>query len=179
MTMAIPGIKINAMKIIKTAVVAVFFLLAGCKNENNAVPLDEADTISTRDEPIARQSENTYRPKLPTTIAYVDTHRIRVEIADDNAERSQGLMYRDFLPDSAGMLFIFEDEGQHPFWMKNTFIPLSIAFIDADSIITDIKWMKPHDTSSIYPSKAIKFTIEVNQGWFIKRGIKPGVKVKF
>jgi len=167
------------MKFIITAIIAATLLIAGCKTENDSTVVTDTETASTREESNIRRDQNSYRPKLPTTIAYVDTHRIRVEIADDDKERSQGLMYRSYLPDSAGMLFVFESEGQHPFWMKNTFIPLSIAFIDADSVITDIKWMKPHDTSSIYPSKAIKFTIEANQGWFIKRGIKPGVKVKF
>ena len=150
--------------------------ILSCKNDRVPVetqpPIQETQASTVEEDKI-------YQPKLPTQIIEIAGYKLRVEVADEQHERTRGLMFRNYLPDTAGMLFIFEEVDLHPFWMKNTFIPLSIAFIDEDFEITDIKWMKPHDTNSCYPSKPIKYTVEVNQGWFLKRDIKPGMKVNF
>ena len=119
-----------------------------------------------------------YEPKLPTKSIEVDGNRLLVEVADEPDERQNGLMFRYYLPDTVGMLFIFDDVKPHPFWMKNTFIPLDIAFIDEKLTITDIKWMEPHDETSHYPSRAIKYALETSRGWFLKHNIKPGAKLK-
>ncbi len=103
-----------------------------------------------------------------------------VEIAITSDEHAKGLMGRSELCDNCGMLFIFEDEEYRTFWMKNTKIPLSIAFIDASGLINDIQDMKPYQTFPTYTSKyPAKFALEVNQGWFKKNYIKPGSKVVF
>lgn len=153
----------------------VFLTISACKNDPAII--EQKTDLPPTQQSSAGEDEKSYEPKLPTKIVEIAGHRLRVEIADDPQSRNRGLMFRNYLPDSAGMLFIFDEVGHHPFWMKNTFIPLSIAFIGEDSIITDIKWMKPHDTNSCYPSKPVKYTIEVNRGWFMKRDIKPGMKV--
>jgi len=155
---------------------AVLFLFLGCGR-----PAEQANIEPPISDEPARVSVTTdkhYSPRLPTKVIEVGGYRLIVEVADEDTERRRGLMFRSYVPDSVGMLFVFEEERPHSFWMKNTAIPLAIAFIAADSTITDIKWMKPHDETSHHPSKPILYAIEANQGWFMKHGIKPGVKVK-
>jgi uncharacterized membrane protein (UPF0127 family) len=99
---------------------------------------------------------------------------VQVEIADTDAERQQGLMGRTALAEDAGMLFVFGREQQLSFWMKNTLIPLSIAYIDAQGRIVDIQDMQPLDETS-HPSAApAQFALEVNQGFFAEHGIEVG-----
>jgi uncharacterized membrane protein (UPF0127 family) len=100
--------------------------------------------------------------------------RVNVELARTDAERSQGLMHRKQLTDREGMLFIFERDEVLSFWMKNTLIPLSIAFISADGRIIDIKDMKPLDLSPVKSSRSVRYALEVPQGWFAREGIKTG-----
>ncbi|MEJ5360692.1 MAG: DUF192 domain-containing protein [Spirochaetota bacterium] len=102
----------------------------------------------------------------------------KVEIAATAEEHAKGLMGRSELCDNCGMLFVFDDEDYRTFWMKNTQIPLSIAFIDKNGIINDIQDMKPYQTFPSYTSKyPAKFALEVNQGWFEKNFITTGSKV--
>ncbi|MFN3410680.1 MAG: DUF192 domain-containing protein [Exilispira sp.] len=104
--------------------------------------------------------------------------RLYIEIALTDQERATGLMYRDKLPEDHGMLFIFEKEQVLNFWMKNTSIPLSIAYIRENGLIIGIYDMKPYDEtaiSSIYPCK---YALEVNRGWFAKNNIKTGDTIK-
>ena len=89
-------------------------------------------------------------------------------------EGQWGLMNRNSLPDGEGMLFIFENEQFLSFWMKNTTIPLSIAFIASDGRILDIKDMRPLDESSVLSSRPAKYALEVPQGWFDRAGIRTG-----
>jgi uncharacterized membrane protein (UPF0127 family) len=102
-----------------------------------------------------------------------------VEIADNDEKRSLGLMFRKYLPDSMGMLFIFDSSGIYPFWMKNTYIPLSIAFIDENYKIIDIFDLEPLDETPIFPLKKFKYALEVNRNWFKRNDIKVGDRVKF
>jgi uncharacterized membrane protein (UPF0127 family) len=102
-----------------------------------------------------------------------------VEIADNDEKRSLGLMFRKYLPDSMGMLFIFDSSGIYPFWMKNTYIPLSIAFIDENYKIIDIFDLEPLDETPIFPLKKFKYALEVNRNWFKRNDIRVGDKVKF
>ncbi len=114
---------------------------------------------------------------LSMTIFGTDT--LRVEIADSPLERQRGLMFRKSMPDNRGMLFIFETPQILCFWMKNTYIPLDIAFVSADSTIVNILQMAPLNTEPRYYSKGIAlYAIEANEGWFAKHGITPGQKVK-
>jgi uncharacterized membrane protein (UPF0127 family) len=99
---------------------------------------------------------------------------ITVEIARTEQERAQGLMYRKKLPDGEGMLFIFERDEQLVFWMKNTVIPLSIAFIASDGRITEIKDMQPLDLSAVKSSRSVRYALETPQGWFSRAGVKAG-----
>jgi uncharacterized membrane protein (UPF0127 family) len=101
---------------------------------------------------------------------------IQVEIADTPELRARGLMHREALAEDHGMLFIFEQDVQVPFWMKDTLIPLSIAFIAADGTIVDIKDMQPLDLTLVYAQAPYRYALEVNQGFFAARGIVVGDK---
>lgn len=100
-----------------------------------------------------------------------------VEIADDAQERTRGLMLRESLPESQGMLFVFEQEGNHSFWMKDTTIPLSIAFIDGAGNIIGIRNMEPLDLTLLSPGAPYLYAVEVNRGWFERNGIGIGSTV--
>ena len=99
---------------------------------------------------------------------------VRVEIANTPAEREQGLMGRTELAEDAGMLFVFSREGTGAFWMKDTLIPLSIAYIDAGGRIVDIQDMQPLDETPHPPAAPYRYALEVNQGFFAQRGIEVG-----
>jgi uncharacterized membrane protein (UPF0127 family) len=111
---------------------------------------------------------------LPRADLQIGLHKITAELASTEAHRQQGLMYRSFLPTNEGMLFIFETTATHCFWMRNTKIPLAIAFIDNAGIITNIEEMKAMTEVNHCPSKPIKFALEMNQAWFTKNGISAG-----
>ncbi|HNX25246.1 MAG TPA: DUF192 domain-containing protein [Spirochaetota bacterium] len=106
--------------------------------------------------------------------------KLNAEIADSDSEREKGLMYRESLNENEGMLFVFEREKKLNFWMKNTLIPLDIAYIDRNGIINEIYHMKPLDVSVTYNSiKPAMFALEVNLGWFSRHKIKTGTKIEF
>jgi len=102
-----------------------------------------------------------------------------VEIAVKTEDREKGLMQRQYLPDNAGMLFVFEYSHTLSFWMKNTEIPLSIAYIDENWKIVDIQKMKPLDENSYESKFPAKYALEVNQGWFENHNVKVGDKIDF
>ena len=104
--------------------------------------------------------------------------RLQIEIAETDQKRSQGLMHRRKLDTNSGMLFVFSQDQYMNFWMKNTYIPLSVAFIDKQGKILEILHMKPLDDTIIYSSKTkARYALEVNQGWFNKNSIDAGCKV--
>ena len=101
-----------------------------------------------------------------------------VEVADTLEKQERGLMFRRFLPDNEGMLFVYKEPIEMSFWMRNTFLPLDIAFIGADGRILNIHQARPLDDSVLYRSAgAAKYVIETNQGWFSRHGIGPGERV--
>jgi len=114
---------------------------------------------------------------LPVTQLSAGMHLIRAEVAADMSSRSQGLMHRKSLAPNAGMLFIFDEAAPHCMWMKNTYIPLSVAFIDAQGVIINIADMQPHSEQSHCAARPAVFALEMTQGWFAQRGIKAGAKL--
>ncbi len=110
---------------------------------------------------------------------YIGQNEIQVEVAKTPEERSHGLMERKRLNKDEGMLFIFETEDYHGFWMKNTFIPLSIAFIEKSGRIAWITDMKPLTLDSHVPPKPILYALEMNKGWFSSHGVKVGDIIRF
>ncbi|GLU35518.1 DUF192 domain-containing protein [Trinickia caryophylli] len=102
---------------------------------------------------------------------------IDAAVAANDADREQGLMYRTELAPNEGMLFVFGENAVHCFWMKNTLIPLSIAFMRADGTITDIDEMQAETTNNHCPRNNGVYALEMSKGWFAAKGIKPGMKV--
>ncbi|WP_371743183.1 DUF192 domain-containing protein [Pollutimonas harenae] len=115
---------------------------------------------------------------LPTTQIKVGPQTVQAEVAATDASRSYGLMNRQSLPTDHGMLFVFDSVGMPCFWMKNTPLPLSIAFIDAQGMIVNIADMQPHSLDTHCPAAAIVFALEMEQGWFKRHQIKAGMAVK-
>jgi uncharacterized membrane protein (UPF0127 family) len=120
----------------------------------------------------------TARAQMPEITLTIAGQKLTVEVAASNPERMQGLMHRRMMPENRGMLFVFTEVSRHAMWMENTFIPLSVAFIDSDGIITNIEDMKPHTRDSHPAVKPVRYALEMNLGWFAKRGIKPGAKIE-
>lgn len=103
---------------------------------------------------------------------------VRVEVAKDEAARSRGLMFREKLEENSGMLFVMDQSDLICMWMKNTLIPLSVAFIDENGKILNIEQMQPQ-TLSLHCSKgAARFALEMNLGWFKKQNIVPGERIE-
>ena len=105
-------------------------------------------------------------------------HAIRVEVANTPNTRSTGLMFRRSLPENQGMLFVYENEERHAMWMKNTLIPLSVAFIDRGGRIINIEDMQPQTEDTHAAQESAAYSLEMNQGWFKQRGIRRGDRVR-
>jgi uncharacterized membrane protein (UPF0127 family) len=116
-------------------------------------------------------------PLRETGVVHINSIPVEVEIADDAESRNMGLMFRHNVPDGTGMLFFFPLQETQSFWMKNTFVPLSIAFIDGDGFITNIERMTPHSLNSVASSSPVPFALEVRQGWFEENGIAAGCQI--
>ncbi|MFX1734765.1 DUF192 domain-containing protein [Paraburkholderia sp. A1RI_3L] len=143
-------------------VAVVSFALAGAGNvEAQQMP------------PGAKQPSEFPRVKLTVGMFVVDA-----AVAANDADREQGLMYRTQLAPNEGMLFVFNENAVHCFWMKNTLIPLSIAFIRADGTITDVDEMQAETTNNHCPRNNGVYALEMSKGWFQSKGIKPGMKIQ-
>jgi len=115
--------------------------------------------------------------ELATIPLSINEHRITAEVAKTADEVTTGLMYRFSLKPDHGMVFVFDQAQPRAFWMKNTFIPLSIAFVAPDGRILNIEDMAPKDETSHWSSGPAMYAIEMRRGWFVERGIKAGDRV--
>lgn len=115
--------------------------------------------------------------ELPVVQLNAGMYLIRAEVAGDFESRAQGLMYRKQLPSNAGMLFIFEQPGEQCMWMKNTLIPLSVAFMDDRGAIINIEDMAPQTLDSHCARRPARYALEMNGGWFAARGVRPGMRL--
>lgn len=104
-------------------------------------------------------------------------HQIDTQVAVTQNQHAVGLMYRDEMPMNEGMLFVFEQPTVQCFWMKNTRIALTAAFLADDGTIVNLENMKPQTTASHCSTKPVRYVLEMNQGWFTKKGVKPGSKL--
>ncbi len=120
------------------------------------------------------QAQDSPNPRLPSITIQAGIHLIDAEVAADIGTRAKGLMHRTKLGNNLGMLFVFEQKAQHCFWMRNTLIPLSIAFLEDDGTILNIENMQPKSEDSHCPLKATRYALEMDQGWFTKKGIAVG-----
>jgi uncharacterized membrane protein (UPF0127 family) len=117
------------------------------------------------------------RAELPVAQLSAGMHLIRAEVADSMEVRMQGLMYRKAMAQNSGMVFVFDENATHCMWMKNTLIPLSVAFIDEAGAIVNIADMQPHSEQSHCAERQARYALEMNRGWFAQRGVKPGIRL--
>lgn len=130
--------------------------VAGCTNETPTRPRFAGDTVQMR----------------------LGEKTLTVEVACDIGSRRRGLMHRERLPEMHGMLFIFPAKVSQSFWMKNTLIPLSIAFLDDEGTILQIEDMRPKDESKTKSKHKVRFALEVNKGWFRKHRVGIGSRIE-
>jgi uncharacterized protein len=118
------------------------------------------------------------QPPLPTVKIKAGMFIVTAEVAKQPPERSMGLMYRQTMDADHGMLFVFDRADVHCFWMRNTLLPLTIAWLTEDGTIVSMADMKPQSEDNNCPTGAAKYALEMNQGWFKKKGLKAGSKLK-
>jgi len=118
------------------------------------------------------------QPRLDSVDLTAGMHVIKAELAITPAQQAVGMMMRTEMGANEGMLFVNGDSGMRCFWMRNTLLPLSIAFIADDGTIVNIAEMEPRSEQSHCATKPVRYALEVRQGWFAKRGIKPGFKLR-
>lgn len=132
-------------------------------------------TLATSPAPALAQDQP--QLQLPRTRLSAGMHQIDAQVAATPAQRSTGLMFRKEMPQHEGMLFIFEQPQQQCFWMMNTFIPLTAAFVADDGTIVNLADMKPQTTDAHCSARPVRYVLEMNQGWFAKKGLKAGTKL--
>ena len=114
---------------------------------------------------------------LPRTKLSAGMYLIDTQVASTATQRATGLMFRTSMPPGEGMLFVFDTPAEQCFWMKNTLLPLTAAFVADDGTIVNLVDMKPQSTDSHCSQKPVRYVLEMNQGWFEKKGIKAGAKL--
>ncbi|MDB5953881.1 DUF192 domain-containing protein [Ramlibacter sp.] len=115
---------------------------------------------------------------LPRVKLNAGMHIIDAQVASTPNERETGLMFRKEMPQQEGMLFVFEYPSQQCFWMKNTLLPLSVAFVHDDGTIANIEEMQPQTLDSHCSVQPVRYVLEMNKGWFAKKGIKAGSRLE-
>jgi len=156
----------------------IVFLLVSCGGGGGS------DSTATQ-QTTTPSSPTTPSTSTPTTSSYglaivqlqAGTQTISAEIADTEAVREKGLMYRTSMGENEGMLFVFSEATSICMWMQNTYIPLSIAFIDQDGTIISIDDMEPQTEQEHCSTKLLPYALEMNQGWFSKNNVLPGSKI--
>lgn len=123
---------------------------------------------------LAQQSPQTHLQRITLSAGI---HQIDTQLAMTPEQHTIGLMFRREMPQGEGMLFVFEDVAQRCFWMKNTLIPLTAAFVADDGTIVNLEDMKPQTTQTHCSTKPVRYVLEMNKGWFAKKGIKAGTKL--
>jgi len=115
--------------------------------------------------------------ELPRIRLEIESQPITAEVAIDAASHANGLMFRESLPRNHGMLFLFAEPHQPCFWMKNTYVPLTIAFIDTEGVIVSLADMQPESLDTHCAIAPIRYALEMEQGWFARNGARPGTQV--
>ena len=165
--------RIRAWITVSTLLFTSLLLVAGCgggeKGEEAPSRAPEETTTAPAAEPKVAQT-----PTLTIVKAGGERVEVEVEVADTRTEQARGLMERTVLAEDAGMLFVLESEQSPGFYMENTLIPLSIAFMDSEGRIVDIQDMQPLDETRHYPAEPSQYALEANQGFFAERGVQVG-----
>lgn len=127
---------------------------------------------------LAAAAQDVPQPKLPTVTITAGMHNIVAEVARTPMQRQIGMMMRTTMAQHEGMLFVFDEASPQCFWMRNTLLPLSIAFIADDGTIVNVAEMRPKSDDSHCSDKPVRYALEMNQGWFGKRGLKAGARLR-
>ena len=122
-------------------------------------------------------AQDTPQTNLPRIKLQAGMYQIDAQVAQAPDQRSIGLMFRKEMPQHEGMLFVFEQPATQCFWMKNTLLPLTAAFVADDGTIVNLADMKPQTTDSHCSEKPVRIVLEMNQGWFAKKGLKAGSRL--
>ena len=122
----------------------------------------------------AQDTPQTNLPRIALTAGF---HQLEVQLAMTPEQHAVGLMFRKEMPASEGMLFVFQNPSRQCFWMKNTLLPLTAAFVADDGTIVNLADMKPQTTDSHCSEKPVRFVLEMHQGWFAKKGLKAGSRL--
>lgn len=138
-------------------------LILGC-----AMLLAAASCVAQAEEP---------QMNLPRVELHAGMYRINAQMARTPEQRQMGLMYRQSMPEHEGMLFIFDAPSVQCFWMKNTLLPLTAAFVADDGTIVNLVDMQPRTEDSHCSDKPVRYVLEMNQGWFAKKGFKSGTRL--
>lgn len=115
--------------------------------------------------------------QLPRVTLSVGIYQIDTQVAATTQEHATGLMHRRDMPQHEGMLFVFQNPSKQCFWMKNTLLPLTAAFLADDGTIVNLEDMKPQSLESHCSAKPVRYVLEMNKGWFAKKGIKSGSRL--
>lgn len=118
-------------------------------------------------------------PTVALTVRAADgtAAALTAEVVSTSSERQQGLMFRRSLPENEGMLFVFPAETSTGFWMRNTYIPLTIAYLAGDGVVLQLRTGEPLNETLLTPAQPYRYTLEVNEGWFERHGLGPGAQV--
>lgn len=118
------------------------------------------------------------RAQLPVVELSAGMYRIRAELAADDPSRMRGLMFRDSLGPNQGMLFVFDETTTHCMWMKNTLIPLSVAFLDESARVINVADMTPQSEEAHCAAQPARYALEMTRGWFAQRGLGAGAQIR-
>lgn len=162
-------------------IAAAVFAAGACDDAGEAA--QEAPSSVLQTEQTGQEADGAPRPGdggvVRTTELDVGGVTVTAEIADTPALRERGLMERDSLPENHGMLFVYPDERDLSFWMRNTPLALDIAFIDRSGTIVNIETMQPNDDESKVSTRPAMYALEMEAGWFEANGVEPGARVGF
>lgn len=166
-------------RILSTATVALAVaLLCGCRESPNAGP-GPATSATNAPSSIEDLLPKRAQPKLQTIKLWVGAAELETELALNGVQQMTGMMWRTNMPENTAMLFVHPHPRQASYWMKNCYVPLSIAYLDTDGVILEIHPLQPHDTNSVFSvATNIRFALETPQGWFQRHNISTGAVVR-
>jgi uncharacterized membrane protein (UPF0127 family) len=153
------------------------FPLLGCGDGANSSPAARGAPASTEQQ-TGQPAPGADGQVTRTVEIRIGGEPVTAEIADNDALRARGLMYRDSLPENRGMLFVYATAQVRSFWMRNTRIPLDIAFIDANGVILNVLQMEPQSDDNYFSRGPMMYALEMNQGWFEAHGVGPGDRLE-
>lgn len=164
--------KRNFLRLLAGAVLGLAVLLAACQKPaaSSAAPGAPSDDPTESGRP---------QPKLPTIKLWLGAHEVVAEIARTPLEHQVGMMWRTNMAEMEGMIFIFDEPGRRAFWMRNTLVPLDIAYLAPDGALLEVHAAQPRNETALpSDSDRVQFVLELRQGWFQRNNVKPGMVVR-